>query len=64
MVEPRKRLVAKKDLQFTMECYTDESFSGAPLAFPANVTRGQDLFAKVCTNQWHPGLFAEVPLSE
>ncbi len=44
---PSEKVVGMFDLPFNIKCYTDQSFSGQPLAFPANVTRGQDLFCKV-----------------
>ena len=47
MIEPEETVAAKNDLPFRIDCFTDESFSGPPLTFPANVTRGQDLFCKV-----------------
>ena len=47
IIEPRQKVVAQRELRFVLECFKDESFSGAPLIFPVNVTRGQDLFAKV-----------------
>ena len=47
MIEPEETVAARNDLPFRIDCFTDESFSGPPLAFPANVTRGQDLFCKV-----------------
>ena len=46
---------------FSLECFLDEHFQGAPLTFPATVTRGQDVFCRVTADTWDEKMFLVVP---
>ena len=48
------------ELNFTIKCYLDASFTEA-IAFPVNISRGQDVYCKVTVRTWDPELWLIVP---
>jgi hypothetical protein len=46
---------------FSMQCYTDESFQGTPLAMPAQVTVGQHVYCRITADTWDEKMFLVVP---
>jgi hypothetical protein len=60
-VQQQERISANTQVNFTISCYLNDSFSGPALEFPANISRGQDMYCKVSVDTWDPTLWLVVP---
>ncbi len=61
LAQEQPPLYTESELNFTLLCYHDDTFAGAAVEFPANVSRGQELYCQVSALTWDDDLELIVP---